>query len=178
MAEITTIARPYAQALFKLASEQKELKRWSEMLGLAAAVAADPEMAKVIDSPRLSRSQVVDMFIAVCGDGLNDHGKNLVRVLADNGRLELLPEIAALYEIERAQAEGTVEAEVLAAMELTDSQKNDLAAALKKRLGREVSLNVKIDGSLLGGAIIRAGDMVIDGSAVSRLEKLGAELMR
>lgn len=178
MAEITTIARPYAQAVFKLASEQKALKRWSEMLGLAAAVAADPEMAKVIDNPRFSRSQVVDIILGVCGKGLDEYGQNMVRVLADNGRLNLLPEIAALYEIERAQAEGTIEAEVVTAMELTDGQKKDLAAALKKRLGREVSLNVKVDGSLLGGAIIRAGDMVIDGSAISRLEKLGAELMR
>lgn len=178
MAEITTIARPYAQAVFKLASEQKALKRWSEMLGLAAAVASDPEMAKVIDSPRLTGEQVIDIFLAVCGDKLNDAGKNMVRVLADNGRLNLLPDIAALFEIERAQAEGTLEAEVVTAMELTESQKKELAAALKKRLGREISLNVKVDGSLLGGAIIRAGDMVIDGSAVSRLEKLGAELMR
>ncbi|MGE0080765.1 MAG: F0F1 ATP synthase subunit delta [Thiohalomonadaceae bacterium] len=178
MAEITTIARPYAQAVFKLASEQKALKRWSEMLGRAAAVAADPEMAKVIDNPRFSRSQVVDIILGVCGKGLDEYGQNMVRVLADNGRLNLLPEIAALYEIERAQAEGTIEAEVVTAMELTDGQKKDLAAALKKRLGREVSLNVKVDGSLLGGAIIRAGDMVIDGSAISRLEKLGAELMR
>lgn len=178
MAEITTIARPYAQAVFKLASERKELKRWSEMLGLAAAVAADPEMAKVIGNPRFSRSQVVDIFLGVCGERLDELGKNMIRVLADNGRLGLLPEIATLYEIERAQAEGTVEAEVISAMELTDSQKNALAAALKKRLGREVSLNVKVDGSLLGGAIIRAGDTVIDGSATGRLAKLGAELMR
>ncbi|MCK9530871.1 MAG: F0F1 ATP synthase subunit delta [Gammaproteobacteria bacterium] len=178
MAEITTIARPYAQAVFKLAAEQKALKRWSEMLGLAAAVATDPEMAKVIDSPRLTGEQVLDIFFAVCGDKLNDAGKNMVRVLADNGRLNLLPEVAALFEIERAQAEGTLEAEVVTAMELTESQKKELAAALKKRLGREISLNVKVDGSLLGGAIIRAGDMVIDGSAVSRLDKLGSELMR
>lgn len=178
MAEITTIARPYAQAVFQLASEQKALKRWSEMLGVAAAVAADPEMAKVIDNPRFTRSQVVDTFLSVCGERLDENGKNTVRVLADNGRLDLLPEIAALFEIERAQAEGTLEAEVVTAMELTDSQKKDLAAALKKRVGREISLNVKIDESLLGGAIIRAGDMIIDGSAVSRLEKLGAELMR
>lgn len=178
MAEITTIARPYAQAVFKLASEQKDLKRWSEMLGLAANVAADPEMAKVIDNPRFSRAQVVEIFLGVCGERLNEHGKNMVQLLADNGRLDLLPEIAALFEIERAQAEGTIEAEVVSALELTDSQKKALAAALKKRLGRDISLNVKVDGSLLGGAIIRAGDMVIDGSAVSRLEKLGAELMR
>jgi F-type H+-transporting ATPase subunit delta len=178
MAEKTTIARPYAQALFKLASEQKNLKGWSEMLGLAATVAVDPEMAKIIDNPRLTKAQVVDIFFAACGNKLNDTGKNMVRVLADNGRLEFMPEIAALYEVERANAEGTLSAEVVSAFDLTDGQKTDLAAALKKRFGRDVSLSCKTDNSLLGGAIIRAGDVVIDGSAVSKLEKLGTELAR
>jgi F-type H+-transporting ATPase subunit delta len=178
MAEITTIARPYAQAVFKLASEQKNFKGWSDMLGLAAAVAADPEMDKVIGNPSLTKAQVTDMFLAICGDKLNDAGKNMIRVLADNGRLHFLPEIAALYEVERASAEGTLNAEVTSAFDLTDSQKKELAAALKKRFGREISLSCTTDKSLLGGAIIRAGDVVIDGSAVSKLERLGTELAR
>lgn len=178
MAEKTTIARPYAQALFKLASEQKNLKGWSQTLGLAASVAADPEMAKVIDHPRLTKAQVVDIFFAVCGNKLDDSGKNMIRVLADSGRLDFLPEIAALYEVERARAEGTLNAEVVSAFELTEGQKSDLAAALKKRFGREISLSCNTDKSLLGGAIIRAGDVVIDGSAVSKLGQLSAELAR
>lgn len=178
MAEKTTIARPYAQAVFKLANEQKNLKGWSETLGLAAAVAADPEMGNVIGNPRLTKAQVVDIFLTVCGNKLGDAGQNMIRVLADNGRLGLLPEIAALYEVERAGAEGTLNAEVTSAFELTEGQKKDLAAALKKRFGREISLSCQTDKSLLGGAIIRAGDVVIDGSAVSRLEKLSTELTR
>lgn len=178
MAEKTTIARPYAQAIFTLASEQGSLQGWSDMLALAAAVAADPDMAALIDSPRLTKDQIVDAFLGVCGDKLNDAGKNMIRVLASNDRLELLPEIAELYEEARAEAEGVLHAEVVTAQELTAGQKQDIAAALKRRLGREISLSCVTDSTLLGGAIIRAGDTVIDGSAVGRLDKLSASLLR
>lgn len=178
MAETTTIARPYAQAVFKIAQEKGDLKAWSEMLQLAAAVAADAEMAAVIDSPKLGASQVADLFVDVCGDKLSDSGKNLIRVLAENDRLPLLPDIAALYEMERATAEGTVEADVVSATELSDAQKQAIADALKKRLGREVTLNCRTDADMVGGAIIRAGDVVIDGSVSARLEKLGSQLLR
>lgn len=177
MAEKTTIARPYAQAVFAIAREQGDLAGWSDMLGLAAAVASDPDMAAMIDSPRLPREQVVDIILDICGDKLNDTGRNMIRVLAENGRLTLLPEIAALYEIDRARAEGTLEAEVVSASELTGEQKAVIAEALKRRLGREVTLNCSVDASLLGGAVIRAGDLVIDGSAVSKLNRLASALL-
>lgn len=177
MAENTTIARPYAQAIFAVAQQQGDLAGWSAMLGLAAAVVSDPQMAALIDSPRVSNAQVVEIMLDICGDNLNDTGKNVVRVLADNDRLTLLPDVAALYEIDRARAEGTIEAEVISATELTDAQQADISSALKRRLGREVSLNCSVDTSLLGGAIIRAGDLVIDGSAVSKLNKLASALL-
>jgi F-type H+-transporting ATPase subunit delta len=176
MAENITIARPYAQAIFSLAQEQGDLKGWSEMLQFAAAVAADAEMVAVIDSPRFDSNQIAELFIDVCGDKLSDAGKNMIRVLADNDRLVLLPEVAALYEVERAAVEGTVVAEVTSAVPLNDAQQKSIAEALTKRLGREVSLECNIDESLLGGAIIRAGDMVIDGSVVGKLEKLTSAL--
>jgi F-type H+-transporting ATPase subunit delta len=176
MAENITIARPYAQAIFSLAQEQGDLKGWSEMLQLAAAVATDAEMVAVIDSPRFDRSQLADLFINVCGDKLNDAGKNMIRVLAENDRLIVLPEVATLYEVERAAVEGTVVAVVTSAAPLSDAQQKNVAEALKKRLGREVTLECNIDESLLGGAIIRAGDMVIDGSVVGKLEKLTTTL--
>lgn len=178
MAEQTTIARPYAQAIFALAKEQGDLKAWSDMLALAAAVASDPEMAALIENPRISREQTVDILLGVCGDRLTDSGKNMIRVLADNDRLALLPEIATLYELERAAAEGTVQAEVTSAKPLSKAQQDAIAAALSKRLGREVSLDCKVDEKLLGGAIIRAGDVVIDGSVVGKLEKLSHQLLR
>jgi len=177
MAEKTTIARPYAQAVIDLAKESGEMSKWSQMLELAAAVAADPTMDQLIHSPRIEAEELLTVFLDVCGDKLNDTGKNMVRVLADNDRLSLLPEIAELFEQQRAESEGTVKAEVISATPLSDAQQSALAQALKKRLGREISLDCTTDESLLGGAIIRAGDTVIDGSAVGRLEKLKLELM-
>jgi F-type H+-transporting ATPase subunit delta len=176
MAENITIARPYAQAIFSLAQEQGDLKGWSDILQFAATVAADPEMVAVIDSPRFDTNQMADLFIDICGDKLNDAGKNMIRVLADNDRLSLLPEVAELYEAERASVEGTIVAEVISASTLNDAQQKNIAEALKKRLGRDVTLECKIDESLLGGAIIRAGDVVIDGSVVGKLEKLTSAL--
>lgn len=178
MAEQTTIARPYAQAVFALAQERNDLKHWSDMLRLAATVASNPDMAALIDNPRVEREQTVEVFLDICGDGLNDYGKNLIRVLAENGRLELLPEIAALYEVERAAAEGTIRAEVTSAQTLTETQRSTIAAGLKQRFGREVTLECKVDESLIGGAVIRAGDMVIDGSVTGKLDRLSHQLMR
>jgi F-type H+-transporting ATPase subunit delta len=177
MAEKTTIARPYAQAVFDIAEEQKALGRWSEMLALAAAVAADEEMGRLIDNPRLRKLQVLELFLEICGEGLDPAGQNFIRVLSDNGRLALLPEIAELYEQARAEAEGTLEAEVVSAKPLGRQQQENIAAALSKRLGRKVSLKCTVDESLLGGAVIRAGDLIIDGSAVAKLQRLGLELV-
>jgi len=176
MAENITIARPYAQAIFSLAQEQSDLKGWSDMLQFAAAVATDPEMVAVINSPSFDSSQLAELFIDICGDKLNDAGKNMIRVLADNDRLSVLPEVVELFEQERAAVEGTVVAEVTSAIALNDAQQSSIAEALKKRLGRDVTLECKIDESLLGGAIIRAGDVVIDGSVVGKLEKLATAL--
>lgn len=178
MAENTTIARPYAQAIFAIASESGELQGWSEVLSMAAQVASNEAMAAAIDNPDLTHGQVADIFIDVCGAGLNDTGKNMVRILAENDRLSLLPEIAQQFEVERASAEGTVQASVISAVNLSAAQKKEIATSLTKRLGREVSLECTTDESLLGGAIIRAGDVVIDGSVRTKLEKLGHQLMR
>jgi len=177
MAEKITIARPYAQAVFDLAREQGDFKRWSEMLNLVAEVVAHPDMARLIDDPRVTREQLIGLLLVICDKGLDEAGRNLVRLLAENHRLEMAPEITALYEIERATAEGTVRAEIISASTLTDDQRSDIAAALKRRLGREVTLEARVDDTLLGGAIIRAGDLVIDGSVAGKLERLGGELL-
>jgi F-type H+-transporting ATPase subunit delta len=176
MAETITIARPYAQAIFALAQEQGDLKGWSEMLQYAAAIASDPQMVALIDSPSYDNAQAGDLFIEVCGDKLNDAGKNMIHALADNDRLTALPEVAELFEAERAAVEGTIVAEVTSATTLNKAQEKSIAESLTKRLGREVTLECKIDESLLGGAIIRAGDVVIDGSVVGKLEKLATAL--
>ena len=176
MAEAITVARPYAQAAFLHASAHHALKDWSDMLSLLAAIINDATMAELIDSPHLTETQLADMIIEVAGNNLTDKGANFVRVLAANGRLVLLPEIAALYEIQRRAAEGSVQAQLVTAYPASEAQQAEVIASLRKRLGREIELSCSTDSELLGGAIIRAGDLVIDGSVRGKLERLGTAL--
>ncbi|MGD2113343.1 MAG: F0F1 ATP synthase subunit delta [Gammaproteobacteria bacterium] len=176
MAETLTVARPYAQAAFLYASEHQELKDWSDMLALLAAVAADPAMQELIDNPRLTEKQLADLIIDIGGERLSGKGANFVRVLADNRRLGLLPDIAALFEIERSRAEGRVQAELTTAFPASEAQQAQIIASLRRRLGREIELTCKTDATLLGGAVIRAGDLVIDGSVRGKLQRLGTAL--
>ena len=191
--ERRTLARPYAEAVFRLAQERKTLKAWSEMLQLAAAVSADPQVAALIDSPRVPRERFIAFFLDVCGDAqgsasvaggttpgatkkLDKDAANFIHLLSENHRLVLLPEITALYELLRAQAEGRVEAEVISAAAVSEAQLKDIAAALKKRLGRDIDLSTRIDPALIGGIVIRAGDLVIDGSVQGKLHALATHL--
>lgn len=176
MAEKITVARPYAQAVFDLAAGERDFSTWSDTLRLLATVASDGNMRRVIDNPRLSRDQVIGLFFDVCGDALNRPAQSLVSVLVENGRLGLLPEIAQLYEEYRAEAERTVRAEVVSAYEVNDAQRAAIIEALKKRTGRDVELECKTDESLIGGAVIRAGDLVIDGSVTGHLDRLTSAL--
>ncbi len=176
MAETTTIARPYAQAAFELAHAENALPVWSEMLNLVAAVAHDSQLAGLLGSPRIARNQLADLFIAVCGTHLNAQGQNFIRLLADNRRLNVTTEIAALFHVMRAANEGVLEASMISAQPVSDAQCLQITAALKARLNREITLSVSTDASLLGGAIIRAGDLVIDGSARGKLAKLAVAL--
>ncbi|MEN8107317.1 MAG: F0F1 ATP synthase subunit delta [Pseudomonadota bacterium] len=177
MAESLTIARPYAQAAFLFASQHHTLKDWSEMLQLLAAVAADPQMADMIDNPQLTEAQVADLFIGIGAERFNEKCHNFIRLLAGNRRLHVLPDIAALFEIQRREAEQTVKAELVTAFPASESQQTAVIKALKKRLRRDIELECSTDPVLLGGAIIRAGDLVIDGSVRGKLERLGTALM-
>jgi len=176
MAETQTIARPYAEAAFLHASERQQLKEWSEMLALLAAIASDPQVRTLIDSPHLTEQQLADLFIEVGGGQLDDKCANFVRLLADNRRLGLLADIAALYEIRRRDAEGTVRAELVSAYPASEAQQAKVVESLRRRLGREIELTCSTDPALLGGAVIRAGDLVIDGSVRGKLERLGTAL--
>lgn len=176
MAELTTIARPYAKAAFESAEQAGELQQWSEMLALAAAVAQQDKMKLVLVSPGLTTEEKAKTFLDVCGDALNDAAANLVLTLAGNQRLLLLPEVKELFELHKAQREKSVDVEVATAFELSDEMQDKLAKALSVKLDREVSLSTLVDKSLLGGVLVRAGDTVIDGSVRGRLTKL-AEAM-
>lgn len=177
MSELTTAARPYARAAYAAASKSGDQEEWSSMLMLMAGVAGDASMKTVLESPKLTSEQAASMFINVCKDKVNASGENFIKLLAENGRLTLLPEVAALFQFYRAQAEGTVEAEVISAQEISEAQAEAISASLEKRLGKKVSLKTSIDETLIGGAIVRAGDLVIDGSLRGRVSKLSSALV-
>ncbi len=175
MADLTTIARPYARAIFDLARPD-DRAGWSEMLALLAAVVTDAKLCEVLVDPALSRSQKAEIVLDICGDRLSAEASNVVRLLADNKRLEAFPEIAEVYETLRAEAEKTLVADLISAFEISKQQRKQIATALSNRLKRKVELNCQVDESLLGGTIIRAGDLVIDGSARSHLNRLAVNL--
>lgn len=176
MSELTTAARPYARAAFAYASDNGVIAQWAEMLSFCAAIADDATMKAALDQPTLNRQQKGDLFNQVCADKLNDHGKNFIKLLAENDRIALLPDIAVLFHHYQSEAEGAIDAELISALDVNEQQIQAIAASLTKRLGKKVSLTTKIDESLIGGAVIRAGDMVIDGSVRGRLEKLSNTL--
>ena len=176
MAERATIARPYAKAAFAVARERHALAAWSKTLQIAAALVADERVDALITSPNVSADQLVDLFSNLSGTGPDDEVRNFVRLLAKNRRLALLPDIAAHFEILRSEVENTAAVEVTSAIALSAEQQAKLAVALKTRLQRDVVMTTSVDPSLIGGAVIRSGDLVIDGSLKGRLARLRTEL--
>ena len=171
MSEFVTVARPYAKAAFDFAVEHQSLDRWQSMLAFTAEVTRDEQIEELL-SGATAPEALSATFIAICGEQLDDAGQNLIRVMAENKRLRVLPEVLQQFIELRAALEATVEVEVTSASALSEEQQAKIAAAMEKRLSRKVKLNCKIDKSVLAGVIIRAGDMVIDGSVRSRLERL------
>lgn len=178
MAEIATIARPYANAVFDIAKAEKHLDAWSRQLSFAAAAAAEPTVKEVIDAPSVTNDEKAQKIAQVCGDALDQMGRRFVQVLARNKRLNLLPEISAQFEKLRAQEEKSLDVEVISAYELTEQEQTRLADVLHRRFEREIQLTSRVDATLMGGVIIRAGDTVIDGSVRGKLEKLAESLQR
>ena len=176
MAERATIARPYAKAAFEYARRANALAQWSQGLAAAAQIVADPRVAELTRNPQWPAADLVSLIIDVAGAKLDPGMQNFVRVLAENHRLLLLPEIGAHYEVLRAAVENTVDVEVLSAVPLTPAQADKLSQALSTRLKRNVRMRTSVDPSLLGGAVLRAGDLVIDGSLKGRLQRLATEL--
>jgi F-type H+-transporting ATPase subunit delta len=177
MSELTTAARPYARAVFAYASEHDDIKQWSHALNLLAAVVYQPKMKKLLDNPRLNWKQAADMILQVCEGELTEPAQNFVRLLAERGRILLTPEIAALFQHYYSRAQGVIEAQVISATEISDQQLSAITQALSRRLGKNVTVKTSIDRELLGGAVIKAGDLVIDGSIKGRLDKLGSALI-
>ncbi len=181
MAEKSTIARPYAEAVFETAQASGQLKEWSALLQTVALITADADMQNIIGNTSVNKEQLAQLIIDVADSGkenvMTDQGRNLVRLLTENRRLDVVAEICEQFETLKAEAEKTVEAEIISAQEVSAAQQALIADKLKARLGREVSLKCTVDESLMGGAIIKAGDMVIDGSVSGQLNKLSVELV-
>lgn len=176
MAEPSTVARPYAEAAFKLADEAGALGSWSEMLAALALVAADARVRAAVADPNLSDAQAAGVFIGILSGKLTGEAENFVRVLAQNGRLELLPEIRVQFEALKNEREGMLEAEVQSAFELTRAQVADLAQRLEKKTGRKIRTTLHVDKNLIAGVRIVLGDKVIDGSARAQLGALETAL--
>jgi len=176
MAEAITTARPYAQAAFEEAQKMGDLKGWSEMLISLSNVVSHPEVSAVVTNPRVLKSQIDKLMDGFLDSNAKSQQRNFVRVLVDNQRLLLLPEIVAIFEALRAEAEKTVNVVVDTAFELSAAQQEKIITKLKARMGREIKLVCKINKELLGGVVIRAGDKVIDGSARTRLGEMANAL--
>lgn len=176
MSQAITTARPYAQAAFEEAQKLNALKTWSEMIIALAEAVQHAEMRAVVSNPKVSKAKVAELMDALVGASASNQQRNFVRVLVDNQRLLELPEIAAHFEVMKAEAEKTVNVVVDSAFELSSAQQEKIVASLKKRLGREVKLACNVKKDLLGGVVIRAGDKVIDGSARTRLGEMANAL--
>lgn len=174
MAEKATIARPYARAAFEFAQTNGTFKQWSEALSIAAAVVTDPSVARLLNHPRVTAAQLVELIAQVAGSSLDGSAQNFVATLAHNRRLGLLPHIAKMYEVLRADVERVADVDVISAVPLDAAQQQRLTAALQTRLKRSVRLHCSVDASLMGGAIVRSGDLVIDGSVKERLGRLAS----
>ncbi|MEJ2593348.1 MAG: F0F1 ATP synthase subunit delta [Candidatus Thiodiazotropha sp.] len=175
-ADATTIARPYAEAVFAHADEAGKLDLWSEMLSFLAAVVVDPAVAPVIGNPLVERQSLSDLLLEIAGDRIDDEGGNLIRLLVRNGRLSLVPEIETLFEALKAEKERILSVHVTSAFALKPAQEKIIAEALKAKLGRDVTITSEKNAGLIGGVHIRAGDLVIDGSVRGKLQQLANEL--
>lgn len=176
MAELSTLARPYAKAAFEYATAGGDLDAWLQELQLIAAVAQDPAVEGLLGDPSLTTEAQAEAFIALFGDELGETRQRFVRVLAENRRLGLAPQILAQFAQLKAQREQSVEVEMVSAFAVPDAMRDRVADALSKRLDRQVRISTETDSGLLGGVLIRAGDLVIDGSVRGRLNKLAETL--
>jgi len=176
MSELSTLARPYADAVFRMAQGENDLAGWSSRVATLAAIVSDAQVVRLIADPAVSADRVAGLVIDVAGTSLGERGANFVKVLAENGRLTVLPEISVQFESLKANAESTVEATITSAQELTQAQLDELVTGLKARFNRAVTVQVAVDAELIGGAVIAIGDQVIDGSVKGRLQRMSFAL--
>ncbi len=175
MSELTTVARPYAKAAFDFAVEQNAVAKWQDMLVFAGEVANNADMHQLMTGA-VAAEQLAEIFINVCGEQLDEHGQNFIKVLAENKRLVALPAISELFNALKADYDKEIEVELTSASALSDTQTAEISASLEKRLARKVKLNCNVDPALVAGFVVKAGDTVIDGSVKSKLNRLADAL--
>ncbi|MGJ8692893.1 MAG: F0F1 ATP synthase subunit delta [Thalassotalea sp.] len=175
MSELTTVARPYAKAAFDFSVEAKTIETWQEMLTFAAEVSKNDTMTKML-SGTMSIEETQNLFIEICGEQLDSYGQNFIKVMAENERLLVLPQVAEQFSELKAEFEKTVTVDVTSALELKAAEQASIGTALEKRLDRKVKLNCIVDASVVSGLIIKAGDMVIDGSVQGKLNRLATTM--
>jgi F-type H+-transporting ATPase subunit delta len=176
MAEKTSIARPYAKAAFQEAQGDQRLGAWSDRLRAAATAVRDPRVHELLGNPSVIGEDLAQFVMSVTGPALDEHGQNFFRTLAENHRLGFLPEISTLFDELKDEAERVVDVTVTSAAPIDAAQQAALATALERKLKRTVRLHCATDPTLIGGAVLRAGDTVIDGSLLSRLKRIAFEL--
>jgi len=176
MSSLTTLARPYAKAAFELAQADDRLAEWDDMLSLAGALVSNDAMSGLLESPQVSRTQAVQIMTEAAGDSFSERFRDYLSVLASNGRLPLLPEVVGLFQQFRAEAEKRLSVRVVSAIELDEDQAARMKTALARRFDRDIELISEIDATVIGGAVVYAGDQVIDGSLRGRLQKLSNNL--
>jgi F-type H+-transporting ATPase subunit delta len=176
MAELTTIARPYAEAVARLAKDGGSWAAWSDALSLLASIAADPQVSELAGNPDVPGDKMAGLLLAVAGDRISTEARNFVLLLVENKRLAVLPEIVRLFEEMKAAQEGVLEARVITAFELTTGQLSGLVAKLEARFGQKVTATQEVDASLIGGVIVHVGDEVLDASVRGKIAEMAATL--
>ncbi len=183
MSDYTTVARPYAKAVYSLvtettAADPQNLHAWSDALANLAAVVVNPQLRELLDNPNKSKRQKGEDIIQILAGRLNLQQQNLVRLMAENERLKVMPDVAELFAAARAKAENKIEAELTSAFELSTQQADEITNILKNKLGCDITLSTKVNKNLIGGVVIKAGDTIIDASMKSQLESLALSLGR
>jgi F-type H+-transporting ATPase subunit delta len=176
MAELITIARPYAEAAFEIARDAQALPAWSGMLRFAATVVRDPRVAEALDNPRLDAAAKESLLLSIGGDRFTGEARNFIRVLVEAERVALLPQISAMFDTLKNDAEATANATIESAFELSDAQVAELRSALEKRFGKKIEATVTVNPELIGGARVTVGDAVLDGSVQAKLAAMRAQL--
>ncbi|MCK5354780.1 MAG: F0F1 ATP synthase subunit delta [Methyloprofundus sp.] len=176
MSELSTLARPYAEAVFKRAKETASSQEWSDTLAFLSAIMQDESLAAIVNNPRVAQDELTQLLQDICQDQVTGEANNFLKLLIENGRLSLAPQIAELFENYKAEDEGYVDVDVITAYALTKAEEKSFATSLKKKLNKQVNISASVDKSLIGGFLVKAGDSVIDGSISGQLQQLAKRI--